>query len=176
MKKIGMLVAVEMDAVLRRYGTAERREKRSGFEIHVYDMGAYELYAIRSGAGEISAAAATQILPGLESRLHGRALICREIVVFAITTHDRRQGREVRRQASLNTLLLLTVGLARLQRAVERQFVRINATQRANRHLQNVVALQQLRAENTTRSLDFTRKLHFALTLQQRNAAHLRKI
>ena len=51
MKKIGMLVAVEMDAVLRRYGTAERREKRSGFEIHVYDMGAYELYAIRSGAG-----------------------------------------------------------------------------------------------------------------------------
>ena len=62
MKKIGMLVAVEMDAVLRRYGTAERREKRSGFEIHVYDMGAYELYAIRSGAGEISAAAATQML------------------------------------------------------------------------------------------------------------------
>ena len=62
MKKIGMLVAVEMDAVLRRYGTAERVETRCGFETHLYDMGAYELYVIRSGAGEISAAAATQML------------------------------------------------------------------------------------------------------------------
>ena len=62
MKKIGMLVAVEMDAVLRRYGTAERTEKRHGFEVHVYDMGAYELYVMRSGAGEIAAAAATQML------------------------------------------------------------------------------------------------------------------
>ena len=62
MKKIGMLVAVEMDAVLRRYGTAERVEKRHGFEIHVYDMKAYELYVMRSGAGEIAAAAATQML------------------------------------------------------------------------------------------------------------------
>ena len=62
MKKIGMLVAVEMDAVLRRYGTAKRVENRHGFEIHVYDMGQYELYVMRSGAGEIAAAAATQML------------------------------------------------------------------------------------------------------------------
>ena len=62
MKAIGMLVAVEMDAVLRRYGTAERVEKRHGFEIHVYNMGAYALYVIRSGAGEIAAAAAAQML------------------------------------------------------------------------------------------------------------------
>ena len=62
MKKIGMLVAVEMDAVLRRYGTAKRVEKRHGFEMHLYDMGEYELYVLRSGAGEIAAAAAAQML------------------------------------------------------------------------------------------------------------------
>ena len=62
MKKIGMLVAVEMDAVLRRYGKAERIEKRRGFEMHQYDMGDYELYVLRSGAGEIAAAAAAELL------------------------------------------------------------------------------------------------------------------
>lgn len=62
MKKIGMLVAVEMDAVLRRYGTAERVENRHGFEMHLYNMGEYELYVMRSGAGEIAAAAAAQML------------------------------------------------------------------------------------------------------------------
>ena len=62
MKKIGMLVAVEMDAVLRRYGTAKRVEKRHGFEMHLYDMGEYEVYVLRSGAGEIAAAAAAELL------------------------------------------------------------------------------------------------------------------
>ena len=61
-KKIGMLVAVEMDAVLRRYGTAKRVEKRHGFEMHLYDMGEYEVYVLRSGAGEIAAAAAAELL------------------------------------------------------------------------------------------------------------------
>ena len=62
MKKIGMLVAVEMDAVLGRYGTAKSVENRHGFEMHQYDMGAYELYVLRSGAGEIAAAAAAELL------------------------------------------------------------------------------------------------------------------
>ena len=62
MKKIGMLVAVEMDAVLSRYGTAKTVENRHGFEMHQYDMGAYELYVLRSGAGEIAAAAAAELL------------------------------------------------------------------------------------------------------------------
>ena len=62
MKKIGMLVAVEMDAVLSRYGTAKTVENRHGFEMHLYDMGAYELYVLRSGAGEIAAAAAAELL------------------------------------------------------------------------------------------------------------------
>ncbi len=62
MKTIGMLVAVEMDAVLRRYGRPAAVETRCGFTVHSYDMGAYTLHVIHSGAGELSAAAATALL------------------------------------------------------------------------------------------------------------------
>ena len=62
MKKIGMLVAVEMDAVLSRYGSAQTVETRCGFAVHSYNMGVYTLYVMNSGAGELSAAAATQLL------------------------------------------------------------------------------------------------------------------
>ena len=62
MKTIGMLVAVEMDAVLRRYGKPAAVETRCGFTVHSYDMGAYTLHVIHSGAGELSAAAATALL------------------------------------------------------------------------------------------------------------------
>ena len=46
MKKIGMLVAVEMGAVLGRYGTARAVERRCGFEVHTYDMEGYTLRVI----------------------------------------------------------------------------------------------------------------------------------
>lgn len=62
MKKIGMLVAVEMGAVLSRYGTAREVETRHGFEVHTYDMDGYTLYVMHSGAGEIAAAAAAALL------------------------------------------------------------------------------------------------------------------
>lgn len=62
MKTIGMLVAVEMGAVLSRYGTAEKTETRSGFTVYTYDMHGYTLHVVGSGAGEIAAAAATQLL------------------------------------------------------------------------------------------------------------------
>ena len=57
-----MLVAVEMGAVLSRYGQAVSEETRHGFRVLCYDMGAYQLYVIGSGAGEIAAAAACQLL------------------------------------------------------------------------------------------------------------------
>ncbi len=57
-----MLVAVEMGAVLSRYGTALSEEIRHGFRVLCYDMGEYLLYVIGSGAGEIAAAAACQLL------------------------------------------------------------------------------------------------------------------
>ncbi|MBQ5405040.1 MAG: 5'-methylthioadenosine/S-adenosylhomocysteine nucleosidase [Oscillospiraceae bacterium] len=62
MKRIGMLVAVEMGAVLSRYGKAMAEETRCGFRVFTYDMGEYLLYVIGSGAGEIAAAAACQLL------------------------------------------------------------------------------------------------------------------
>jgi len=62
MKKIGMLVAVEMGAVLSRYGAARASEVRHGFEVLTYGMPAYTLYVIHSGAGELAAAAAAQLL------------------------------------------------------------------------------------------------------------------
>ena len=57
-----MLVAVEMGAVLSRYGTARGVEKRHGFEVHRYDMAGYTLYVMHAGAGEIAAAAAAALL------------------------------------------------------------------------------------------------------------------
>ena len=62
MKKIGMLVAVEMGAVLSRYGTARSVETRHGFEVRTYEMDGYTLYVMHSGAGEIAAAAAAALL------------------------------------------------------------------------------------------------------------------
>ena len=62
MKKIGMIVAVEMDAVLALYGEPKGKEQRSGFTIYNYENDTYNLYVINSGAGELAAAAATQLL------------------------------------------------------------------------------------------------------------------
>lgn len=62
MKKIGMLVAVEIDAVLKRYGTLLEEEKVDGFAVRVLKNGERELYIVQSGAGEIAAAAAAQFL------------------------------------------------------------------------------------------------------------------
>ncbi len=61
-RKIGLLVAVEMDSVFARYGTPEKTERRSGFEVFHYENENYALYVIHSGIGEIAAAAAAQLL------------------------------------------------------------------------------------------------------------------
>ena len=62
MKKIGLLVAVEMDAVLARYGAPQEKQRRGGFEVLCYENDSYTIYAVNAGAGELSAAAATQLL------------------------------------------------------------------------------------------------------------------
>ncbi|MBQ5952319.1 MAG: 5'-methylthioadenosine/S-adenosylhomocysteine nucleosidase [Lachnospiraceae bacterium] len=62
MKRAGLVVAVEMDAVRRRYGRPEKMLLFHGQPVEVYIVGAYELYAFHSGAGEIAAAAAAQLL------------------------------------------------------------------------------------------------------------------
>ena len=62
MKNIGMVVAVEMDAVLSRYGAPSEKRRVAGFEVYTYTGADYTIYALNSGAGEIAAAAATQTL------------------------------------------------------------------------------------------------------------------
>lgn len=61
-KKIGMLVAVEVESVFARYGEPGKTEKHGGFEIYRYENESYELFVIHSGIGEIAAAAATGLL------------------------------------------------------------------------------------------------------------------
>ncbi len=61
-KRIGLLVAVEMESVFTRYGTPGVTELRSGFEIFHYENESYVLYVIHSGIGEIAAAAAAGLL------------------------------------------------------------------------------------------------------------------
>ena len=62
MKKIGLLVAVEMGAVLSRYGEPREKANIDGFEVLRYENGSYTVCAVNAGAGEIAAAAATQLL------------------------------------------------------------------------------------------------------------------
>lgn len=62
MKKAGLVVAVEMDAVTQKYGEAEQVFQLPGYEVSLYKVEGYELYVVDSGAGEIAAAAATQLL------------------------------------------------------------------------------------------------------------------
>lgn len=62
MKKIGMLVAVEIDSVFSRYGKPNDTITQAGFNIFIYENPEYTIYVLNSGAGEINAAAGTQFL------------------------------------------------------------------------------------------------------------------
>lgn len=62
MKKIGMIVAVEMDALHKRYGNADMTVEKAGFKILIYHKNQFDLFVLESNAGEIAAAAATQLL------------------------------------------------------------------------------------------------------------------
>lgn len=62
MKKIGMVVAVEMDAVLLRLGGDIKKIEEKPFEIWKVERGDVEIYMLKSGAGEILASAGTQYL------------------------------------------------------------------------------------------------------------------
>ena len=61
-KKIGLHVAIEVDAVLSRYGKAEEEMTLGGFHVRHYVMDSYDLYVLSAGVGEIAAASAVQIL------------------------------------------------------------------------------------------------------------------
>lgn len=63
MKKIGMIVAVEIKSVLDKYGAGLKEESNvAGFKTYIYETNGCQLIIVNCGAGEIAAAAGTQFL------------------------------------------------------------------------------------------------------------------
>lgn len=62
MKNIGMLVAVEIGAVLERFGDKLEELTFPGYNVKKYSTDSYNLYIMHCGAGEIAAAAGVQFL------------------------------------------------------------------------------------------------------------------
>lgn len=62
MKRIGLVVAVELEAFYRRYGSASAVLPCRGYDVLEYNIGSQKVYIAECGAGEIGAAAATQLL------------------------------------------------------------------------------------------------------------------
>jgi adenosylhomocysteine nucleosidase len=61
-KKIGMIVAVEIEAVLNKFGIPIEELKFTGYSVYKYKLGEHSLLVIHSGPGEIAAAMSTQFL------------------------------------------------------------------------------------------------------------------
>lgn len=62
MKKIGMIVAVEINAVLDKFGTRLTCREAAGYQVLEYEMDNCRLIILSCGAGEIAAASGTQFL------------------------------------------------------------------------------------------------------------------
>ena len=62
MKNIGMVVAVEIQAVLDRFGDALEELVFPGYTVKKYSTDSYNLYIMHCGAGEIAASAGVQFL------------------------------------------------------------------------------------------------------------------
>ena len=62
MKRIGMLVAVEIDAVLNKFGSIITEKNVAGYRVFEYETDNYHMTVVNFGAGEIAAASATQYL------------------------------------------------------------------------------------------------------------------
>ena len=62
MKKIGMIVAVEIQSVLDKYGSQLAETEKAGYKVLEYQTNNYHLVILNCGAGEIAAASGTQFL------------------------------------------------------------------------------------------------------------------
>ncbi len=65
MKKIGLLIAVEIDSLLKSKFSYVQTEQIGKFNVYIYEMNGNRIIAIHSGCGQIKAAAATEILISL---------------------------------------------------------------------------------------------------------------
>ena len=89
MAAVGMVVAIEVDAVLDRYGKAVHEEKLAGVNFMEYRTEYGTLYVAHSGPGEIAAAAATALLIGH----YGAELIINFGVVGGLTLRELSRYR-----------------------------------------------------------------------------------
>ena len=62
MKRIGLVIAVEIQAFNDRYGEPDETIRIRKQEVRKYIKDTYELYVMHSGTGEIAAASTTQFL------------------------------------------------------------------------------------------------------------------
>ena len=63
MKTIGMIVAVEIQSVLKRYGAKlVKRKETAGYQVLEYETDQYRMVIVNCGPGEIAAASGTQFL------------------------------------------------------------------------------------------------------------------
>ena len=61
-KNIGIVVAIEMDAVKEKYGDPVEVRNVHGYKVFVYKTESYNLFFLNSGAGEINSAGGAQVL------------------------------------------------------------------------------------------------------------------
>lgn len=63
MKKIGMIVAVEIQSILQKYGSQLVEETdMAGYKVFLYQTERYQLIIVNCGVGQIAAASGTQFL------------------------------------------------------------------------------------------------------------------
>lgn len=62
MKRIGMVIAVEIESVLKRFGAPIKETLFTAYSVYEYKLGSHTLLVINSGAGQIAATMATQFL------------------------------------------------------------------------------------------------------------------
>ena len=88
MKKIGMVVAIvnELDGVFRKFGAPEETIMHGSMDVHVFRRDEIMLYVAHSGAGEIGAACAVQLLVSV----YGVGLIVNFGVVGGLTDEMKK--------------------------------------------------------------------------------------
>lgn len=123
LKKIGLLVAVELKALKRKYGEPYKTDSYVGYEVLRYRMDGWECYAVHTGAGEIAAAAGTQLLISVyhvdmilnfgvvgaltEEMTHHRICVVKEVVHYDFDT-SVADGCEVGRYLEYPTIYIPT--------------------------------------------------------------------
>ena len=61
-KRVGIVVAIEMNAIFEMYGNCKELESFCGFKVFLVERDNYSIYIVQSGMGECAAAAACQFL------------------------------------------------------------------------------------------------------------------